>query len=191
MDFLTSLNSRIIVSDISYDITNDFLSLEEREDFKTITNKKRAIEWLSTRYIIKKLYPSAFISYGKNGEPLLNSCPEYKNISISHGAEKIALIFSNNNCGIDIDSPNRNFDKVANLVLNIKERAIISEKDHGKAWCSKESIYKFYKGKNISFLKDIVITDIDAKHLKISCKKHTHEVSIEENERYILAYLDK
>ncbi len=125
---------------------------------------RRRLEWLAVRYALLQLYSEEFvdISYDLNGKPLLTHFPT-KEISISHSGDKMALYISENSIGLDIQFYTDKIVKVQKKYLHISELAYIETGDTFKKlhiiWAAKESLYKYYSKKNLSFKNQIWIED--------------------------------
>ncbi|MEG2282310.1 MAG: 4'-phosphopantetheinyl transferase superfamily protein [Rikenellaceae bacterium] len=172
--------SRIIVCDM---VTNNI----ESNSIEGCLRRKE--EWHTTRVLLKEICPQATIRYGESGDPILEGSDKYSHISISHGAGKVAILLSNNLCGIDIESKNRHFDRIATRFLNEKERSIITKDLLPSAWSAKEAIFKYFKGKDIKFLSDFEITNFEDDNMIIMYKDTQYRVSVIDCKSYVLAYI--
>lgn len=151
--------------------------------------KRRKAEWHTTRLLLHEICPDAAISYGANGEPILENSAEFTHLSISHGANKVAILLSTNDCGVDIESTTRNFNRVATRFLNERERSIIVPKHYPMAWSAKEAIFKYLKGNGIEFLTDFEITAFEDDKIEINHRGKAYVISIINGPNYILAYI--
>lgn len=129
------------------------------------TNLKRCAEKYSSTILVEQLYPGTALEHGSGGEPVLTACKEYSEISVSHTADKIAMIFSNANTGIDIENSERNMSLVANRFLSPEEREIAGKNGLVAAWCAKEAFYKYLKGKGVTFLNDYTIRSFSSEEI--------------------------
>src|SRR4051794_17611349 len=76
------------------------LSAEEEKIIQSFNSVKRVREFLAVRLALQKEFdPSAGIRYNEFGKPLLSDL----HLSISHSGNYIAMMISENNCGIDIE----------------------------------------------------------------------------------------
>lgn len=151
--------------------------------------KRRKAEWYTTRLLLHEICPDAAISYGANGEPILENSAEFTHLSISHGANKVAILLSTNDCGVDIESTTRNFNRVATRFLNERERSIIVPEHYPMAWSAKEAIFKYFKGNGIEFLTDFEITAFENDKIEINHRGKAYVISIINGPNYILAYI--
>lgn len=126
-------------------------------------NKKKKIEWLSTRYLFK-LYLRNFViedlkkdNYGK---PYLNNTNQY--ISISHSHSYASIVISKNVVGIDIQKIHPNIEKISHKFINPEEFAFIENEDKlihmHVLWGAKESMYKGYGKKELRFKEHMSVS---------------------------------
>lgn len=130
-------------------------------------NKKRSAEKYSSKILAGQLYPGSTIEYGSGGEPVFNGCKEYREISVSHTSDTIAIIFSNENTGIDIENSERKIERAANRFLSPEERIIVGNDGLVAAWCAKEAFYKYLKGNGVTFLNEYTITSFSPHEIVI------------------------
>ena len=109
-------------------------------DFGTEARRREALMW---RHIIhRELGSNAKIAYNDNGAPILENRTEH--ISVSHSADFVAVIISDQRCAIDIERLDRNFERVATRYLNPDEEALSDDSRlRAVAWCAKEVLYKY------------------------------------------------
>ena len=76
------------------------------------------------------------VGYKESGAPIiLNSL--YKYISVSHSRTHVAIALSHTPCGVDIESLDRDFSKVASRYLRDEERTLCHEEWWSAAvWCA-------------------------------------------------------
>jgi len=149
------------ISVFEYDISQpfkhdiDFLSSDEKERLKKITNNKRSSEFLHSRYYLKKhlstllnkTMPAIHIHYNKHGKPSV--CSESIHFSLAHKHNKLALAFSHSAVGIDIEcsTTNCNHEKLAKKILSETEYKLYLNAENKKEtflvfWSIKEAITK-------------------------------------------------
>lgn len=133
--------------------------------FSMISAPKRQIEFLATRILTEKITgEKSEIVYQPDGKPtLLNS---RKFISISHSANLVVVFISELNCGVDVETINRDTDRIAKRFLHPAEMEDIQKSDQPKLlqllyWCAKEAIFKCSPQKGVQFNKQILITPFD------------------------------
>ncbi|MBD99336.1 MAG: hypothetical protein CMO34_05790 [Verrucomicrobia bacterium] len=124
------------------------------QPLNSIHNKRRRIEWLSTRVAIKNMTDdSVDIRYDSNGKPQLIGYMGH--ISISHSQNMLALSFSKKHkTGVDIQkvSPKINAIKHKFLTTRENEREIEDPVELTKYWAAKEAMFK-YHGEQDYFLR--------------------------------------
>ena len=152
-------------------------------------NAKRVREIYGSRILAAQLYPDAVIGHGQNGEPFLSMCEEYGEISISHTSDKVAMIFSNENTGIDIERTDRKIGRVAGRFLSEEERSMIGEQGLSAAWCAKEAFYKYIKGDGVVFLNEYTIVFFNPDNIIIEHKGKKFDISVLTVGDITLAYI--
>lgn len=186
----SSDNSLVAIGDIKSDLAQHFdeLDVSEQERIKNFHPNKRA-EFLASRYMIKSLcheldIPFHGICKDGHGKPHLIDSDYH--ISISHSYPYVAcMIHKNVPCGIDIESPREQLLRIRHKFLNDQEFETCGT-DINKLclyWCIKESIYKLYGRKNLSFSKNIFIEKADNGFCKVKIVKG------ETTSAYQLSYL--
>ena len=87
-------------------------------------------------------------------------------ISVSHSAERVAVMFSHTRCGVDIEAIDRNFARVASRYITPEERAT-AEADFAEGvfeavvWSAKEAIYKYGNTQGVDFTADLLLVGHD------------------------------
>ena len=134
-------------------------------DFGTESRRREALMW---RHIVhRELGSDAEIAYNDNGAPVLLNRPEH--ISVSHSADFVGVIVSEERCAIDIERLDRNFERVAERYIRPDER-LLSQDGRLAAilWCAKEALYKYADERGLDFLRDLKILSLDLEQGKIS-----------------------
>ena len=86
----------------------------------------------------------------KNGIPFIKD--KVKHISLTHTNDLVAMIIAEYECGIDIESQDRDTSKIKHKFLNIRDFNNIDDKKESlKIWCMKEVLYKVKKEQKILF----------------------------------------
>lgn len=165
----------------------------------TITNQKRKLEWLAEHALLKKLLnKNLLIHHDENGKPLLETA-QY-NISISHSNELVSIIYSPDKIvGLDIEQISDKIGKVALKFLHAKELEYVeSDKDVFMLylhWCAKETLYKMYSKKKLSFVRNLRIEPFEVKEAgKFSgsviydSQKETYELNYFKIKDYVLVW---
>lgn len=104
------------------------------------------------------------VSHRESGAPFLVGLPvdQSKNITISHTKSYVAVIISDEPCGVDIESVDRDTSRVESRFASLAEKAICRAVfPHNPAlmvWCAKEALYKFYDQRGVDFMRDVEVT---------------------------------
>lgn len=105
---------------------------------------KRRLEWLATRCSLKVLGVVDNIIYAPNRRPFLSKGKPH--ISITHSFPYVCVIVSNDFfVGIDIESLDRAYERIADKYLTLGEKAWIDQRDTRQmalVWSAKEALYK-------------------------------------------------
>lgn len=100
------------------------------------------------------------IQYDEYNKPfLLNS---NSHISISHSHDQVAVILNKlNETGIDIELIKPQVERIATRFMHEKELMALDEnrklEQLTTIWCAKETLYKYFGKKNLSFSKELFI----------------------------------
>lgn len=108
------------------------------------------------------------IEYAASGAPqIINS--DFSYISVSHSRTHVAVMLSLRACGVDIESVERNFDRVADRYISAEERALSCEEWWPAAiWAAKEALYKMIQREGVDLRRDLRIINFDATTCNIS-----------------------
>lgn len=142
--------------------TQLILNQEELIFFNNLKKGKRNLHWLAGRVLLRNLLETKeFIDVKEDefGKPyLLNFDFE---LSITHSYDYAGVIISKNKTGIDIEKMKKDLLFLAPKFLSLQEINDLNTFDHIKQlyvyWCAKESLYKLYGKKELSFKHNIVI----------------------------------
>lgn len=99
--------------------------------------------------------------YDQDGKPHLTGD---KHISITHSFNFSAIIISDSEVGIDIEKQRNKILRIAHKFTPIEEYRTIANEDAMMrkltiVWCAKESLYKSFAEKGVSFLENIYVED--------------------------------
>jgi len=133
---------------------NDLVKLSNNLDSLKFKTKKRKIEFLSIRLLLKEIAPNISISYNKYGAPEIES---NNSISISHSKKFTAIIISKYKVGIDIEKISKKPLKLSSKFILRNTHKPLCEEKATLIWCCKETIFKWYQKGNINFINDIKI----------------------------------
>lgn len=133
------------------------------------THPVKQLEWLASRtcvkYTVEQLnYTYQGIEKDEHNNPYLSKNQGF--VSISHTSDyAVAIVSLENEVGIDIEKISDKLSRVANKFLSEPERLHAGD-DLFKMciyWCAKESLYKWFGKKNLSFKENIYIEPFKGK----------------------------
>ncbi|HBC05528.1 MAG TPA: 4-phosphopantetheinyl transferase [Aequorivita sp.] len=141
-------------------------------------------------------YTDQDLYYDENGKPHLTGD---KHISITHSFNFAAIIISDIEVGIDIEKQRNKILKIAHKFTPIEEYRTIANEDALMrkltiVWCAKESLYKSFAEKGVSFLEHIYVEDFRLDDTKTTAtvtyedKEQTYDVDFLEFEEFTCAY---
>lgn len=141
-------------------------------------------------------YSDSDLYYDENGKPHLN---DDKYISITHSFNFSAIIISDTEVGIDIEKQRMKILRIAHKFTPIEEYRTIANEDALMrkltiVWCAKESLYKSFAEKSVSFLQNIDVENFDLDEKKTTAtvtygdKEFTYKIDYLEFEGFTCAY---
>ncbi len=141
-------------------------------------------------------YTDHDLYYDENGKPHLN---DDKYISITHSFHFSAIIISDNEVGIDIEKQRQKILRIAHKFTPIEEYRTIANEDALMrkltiVWCGKESLFKSFAEKSVSFIQHIDVDefDLDQKQttatVTYGAKETNYNVDFLEFEGFTCAY---
>ena len=106
-------------------------------------------------------YEDKDLYYDDNGKPHLR---DGKQISITHSFTFSAIIISDQAVGIDIEMQRHKILRIARKFTPVREYRTLANEDAlmrklTMVWCAKESLYKSFAQKGVSFLEHIYVED--------------------------------
>ena len=139
---------------------------DEMEEISFIRSESMRKQRLAVRALLNTLFDEkVYLSHHDNGKPYIEN--NAVNISITHTEKYVAVILhEENDCGIDIESLDRDFSAVEKKALSEEE---IEELDDDAAdrrtqlaiyWCAKEAVYKKMSQYHVDFAEQIEIEDV-------------------------------
>ena len=145
-------------------LDNIALSEQDRLLLQNFKHRNRRLQWLWSRYLLKKMLGSDYrLAYFNNEKPVLIE-PEYF-LSISHSFDSVAVAVSKTApIGIDIEKIGEKILRIQDKILLDSERKILPHIDNIAlhiVWGAKEAVYKQYYEQGISFFEDIALQSID------------------------------
>lgn len=153
--------------------------------------------FMSIRHLLALAgYSDFHLFYDENGKPHLK---DGKHISITHSFHFSAIIVSDVEVGIDIEKQRNKILKIAHKFTPIEEYRTIANEDAMMrkltiVWCAKESLYKSFAEKGVSFLEHIYVEDFGLDDTKTTAtvtyedKERTYDVDFLEFEEFTCAY---
>jgi 4'-phosphopantetheinyl transferase len=149
----------------------EYLNIEEKDlsMLSNATHPVKQLEWLASRTCVK--YTVELLEHNYQGiekdehnNPSLSEIKGY--VSLSHTNEyAVAIVSLTDEVGVDIERISSKLSKVAHKFLSNPERLHAGD-DLSKMciyWCAKESLYKWYGKKNLSFKDNIFIEPFENK----------------------------
>lgn len=131
-------------------------------------NDSRRREHLAWRRIVRnELGAKVVIDYNEVGAPIVD-CPN-THISVAHGGGMVAVAIAEEPIGVDIESLDRNYNRIKERYMTDEECAL-SSSDHwaARVWAAKEAIYKLYGKREVELTGDITITAYNANTSKLT-----------------------
>ena len=133
----------------------------ELEELSYTRSEARRKEKLATRALLNKIFPEKlYLGHHDNGKPYLENNPT--NISITHTEKYVAVILhEDQDCGIDIESLDRDFSAVEKKALSEDEIEDLEDEKRNEQlaiyWCAKEAVFKLLSRYSVDFAEQIEI----------------------------------
>lgn len=151
------------------------------------THPMKQLEWLASRTCVK--YTVELLEHNYQGiekdehnNPYLSEIKGF--VSLSHTSDYTVVIVSlEEEVGIDIEKISDKLSRVAHRFLSDSEQ-LDAGNDLFKMciyWCAKESLYKWYGKKNLSFKENIFIEPFEEKPTTVNGKIFIDEILITEH----------
>ena len=143
-------------------------------------NDSRRREHLAWRRIVRpELGRKVMIDYNEVGAPVVDVPNTY--ISVAHGGEMVAVAIANERVGVDIESLDRNFDRIQSRYMTAAEIALTASEDWAaRVWAAKEAIYKLYGRREVDLTEDIRITGLDTQSMTLMAEvRDTKGIAVE------------
>ena len=130
-------------------------------------NEKRRREHLAWRRIVRReLGAGAHIDYNDVGAPVVDV--EDRWISVAHGGESVAVAIADKPVGVDIESLDRDFDRVAPRYMTEAEIALSDDKRWACfVWCAKEAMYKLYGRRGVELRGELMVDSFDSESMTL------------------------
>ena len=163
---------------------------QELLSLEGITSPQRRAERLSWRWALRKgIGEGIIIEYDQHGAPVIKNS-QYKHISVSHCRDRVAVLLSARECGVDIECRDRRFSAIAERYLTEEEHLVASKANFDRqtflalAWSAKEAQYKMLRREGVDLCRDLRIVAISPKQQSIVAEAYGEPVEL----RYILDY---
>ena len=186
------MGSRIVIEPIAMEETlREGATAEDLAFVEQFGSVSRRCEVLAWRAIVRReLGCDIEILHDEYGAPILNKPNIF--ISVSHSRDRVAVLFADGVCAVDIESAERDFSRVATRYLSSEEQQLAEQNDlYAEMWCAKEALYKYYKKGGLDFAKDIAIKECDRGVLRCSILDGTIiEVKIKRDGNLVVAVID-
>lgn len=153
--------------------------------------------FMSVRHLLKEVgYTDFDLYYDEKGKPHLK---DDTHISITHSFKFSGIIISDQEVGIDIEMQRPKILKIANKFTTVEDyRHLLDDaaliRKLTMVWGAKESLYKSFAEKGVSFRQHVYVDDFFMKNLKSTAwvdfegRKEYYDVRFVEFEGYTCAY---
>jgi len=134
---------------------------DEMEEISFIQSESQRKQRLAVRALLNTLFDEkVYLSHHDNGKPYLEN--NSTNISITHTEKYVAVILHDEeDCGIDIESLDRDFSAVEKKALSEDEIEDLEEDKRNEQlaiyWCAKEAVFKLLSRYSVDFAEQIEI----------------------------------
>jgi phosphopantetheine--protein transferase-like protein len=134
---------------------------DEMEEISFIQSESLRKQRLAVRALLNNLFDEkVYLSHHDNGKPYLENNPV--NISITHTQKYVAVILhEDEDCGIDIESLDRDFSAVEKKALSEDEIEDLDDEKRNEQlaiyWCAKEAVFKLLSRYSVDFAEQIEI----------------------------------
>ena len=135
---------------------------DEMEEISFIGSESMRKQRLAVRALLNEMFEEkVYLSHHDNGKPYIEN--DATNISITHTQKYVAVILHDEeDCGIDIESLDRDFSAVEKKALSEDEIDDLEDDDKRNEqlaiyWCAKEAIFKLLSIYNVNFAEQIEV----------------------------------
>ena len=150
----------LIVPQMDEQASVEWTTPEERSRAEGFAPLRRR-EYLAWRAVVRQeLGRDVVIEYNEVGAPVLAN--RDVQISVSHCKGWVAVVFSQQPCAVDIESLDRNFERVAAHYLTEQERMLSDDlRFLAVAWSAKETLYKYSGREGLDLRENLHLSHID------------------------------
>ena len=180
------------------------LSATELEALKqNFTNPAALLEWLASRYCLQRLFGRAYTDFKKNERGKLELLDQSWKLSISHSKQRIAVVKSKVDIGIDIQAFSPKLERIAGkyiapkLLVELQNSPQYIDYLH-IYWGVKEALFKAYGLGQVNFIQHLHIRPFVFEQkggTKAKIRKENfeadYEVFYEKKEDYYLCVVTK
>lgn len=175
--------------------------LEQLE--QNFTNPVALLEWLASRYCLQLLLERAYTDFKKNEHGKLELVDQSWKLSISHSNQRIAVVKSKLDIGIDIQVLSPKLQRIASKYIAPKLLAELRDSPQyidylHIYWGIKEALFKAYGLGQVNFIKHLHISPFVFEQKGVTKAKITkenfeadYEVFYEKKEDYYLCIVTK
>lgn len=186
------MSSRLVIEPIaSEEALRECATAADLAFVEQYGSASRRCEVLAWRAIVRReLGAEVVISHDDYGAPRVDK-PNF-HISVSHSRDRVAVLFSNGACAVDIESVERDFRRVASRYLSAEEQTLAERYDiFAEMWSAKEALYKYYKKGRLDLVKHISIGAYESGVLKCSIlDSEPIEVKVKREDNLVIAVID-
>lgn len=195
-------NSKLLFWHIEENLNQLYTGIKLTEDsIAKLDNMKSQVHkkgYLAVRHLLKVLgYTDSDLQYKNSGKPSLS---DGKYITISHSHNFAAILVGDKAFGVDIEKQRDKILNIASKFTPISEYRTLANDDAiirklSLVWAAKESVYKSFSTKGVSFLNHIDIHDFDLGDSKTTAtlefkgKTQEYEVVFMEFEDFACSYV--
>jgi len=151
----------------THDLNPSFL-----RSLSKISHPKKKAEHLASRLALSALLENftlknKIVEKDGFGKPYLTDESAYISLANSY-PYAVAILSIDVPVGIDIEAPTKKLLRVQHKFLHEAEQQLFKNDEHKicLAWCAKESLYKLYGRKKLSFKQHICVSDISFPNCK-------------------------
>lgn len=188
------MSSRLVIERIAAEeALRECAAAEDLAFIAQFGSASRRSEVLAWRTIVRReLGSEVTISHDEYGAPKVDTPDTF--ISVSHSRDRVAVLFSDDVCAVDIESTERDFRKVASRYLSVEEQALAEQNDlYAEMWSAKEALYKYHVKGGVDFVKDVVVADYDQVRGALRCTifgGEIIEVKVWREDNLVIAVID-
>ena len=200
-DFNVSSKTRYVLWEITENYETLFSGIELDFKSKQLLSQKKSEthknQFLAVRYLLKYLSIDLLnLNYNSLGNPFFEN--SYK-ISISHSGVYVAVIISDTDVGIDIETINERVLKIKSKFLEteLKYPIELNTETSLVYWNIKESVFKALEKPGIDFKKNILVPPLNMKKNVVKSwyvdddKIYSFDTRFKISKKYTLAFVIK